>query len=459
MKGQMSIADLQDPHAVGRVLAAMGLMPGSARDKAATVGRLAKALLNAGVSPSQRAAAFFVPGRIEVLGKHTDYAGGRSLLAAADRGFCLLAAPGDGPTVEMTDVARGETCRFDLRADLQAPAGSWLNYPMTVGRRLAGNFAGPLRGGRIAFASDLPPAAGMSSSSAMLVATFLAIDAVNHLSDRPAYRRNIDSREDLAGYLATVENGRSFGTLAGDKGVGTFGGSEDHTAILCCRAGSLSQYSYCPVRLERAIDVPDGYGFAVASSGVVAEKTSSAMRKYNLASRLAGAVAEAWRRSTGRDDPHIAAAVASGPNAAGRLRDILQQQSGGFTSAQLLNRFEQFIIESDEIIPAAGDALARGDLTEFGLLVDRSQSLAESLLGNQVPQTVFLSRSAHELGAVAASAFGAGFGGSVWAMVRASEAADFLAGWSRQYGEAFAESSGRSGFFLTHAGPGALRIA
>ena len=41
--------------------------------------------------------AFFVPGRIEVLGKHTDYAGGRSLLCAAEQGFCLVAAAQERP--------------------------------------------------------------------------------------------------------------------------------------------------------------------------------------------------------------------------------------------------------------------------------------------------------------------------------------------------------------------------
>ena len=57
-----------------------------------------------------------------------------------------------------------------------------------------------------------------------------------------------------------------------------------------------------------------------------------------------------------------------------------------------------------------------GDLDAFGALVDRSQALAESLLGNQVLQTIHLASSARQLGAVAASAFGAGFGGSVSAL-------------------------------------------
>ena len=75
----------------------------------------------------------------------------------------------------------------------------------------------------------------MSSSSAMVVAFFLALAKINRLSERPEYRENIHNQEDLAGYLATIENGQTFRKLAGDNGVGTFGGSEDHTAILCAK--------------------------------------------------------------------------------------------------------------------------------------------------------------------------------------------------------------------------------
>ena len=44
--------------------------------------------------------------------------------------------------------------------------------------------------------------------------------------------------------------------LPGDAGVGTFGGSEDHTAILLCAAGELRQYGFCPTRLEAAVPFP-----------------------------------------------------------------------------------------------------------------------------------------------------------------------------------------------------------
>src|SRR5204863_3940731 len=131
----------------------------------------------------------------------------------------------------------------------------------------------------------------------------------NDLPNRKEYRDNIKSNEDLAGYLGTVENGQSFGILTGDKGVGTFGGSEDHTAILCAAPDRLKQYSFCPVTFEREIEMPSGYCFAIASSGVVAEKTGAALEKYNRASLLAQAVTKVWNRKTNSIDPHIAAII------------------------------------------------------------------------------------------------------------------------------------------------------
>ena len=124
----------------------------------------------------------------------------------------------------------------------------------------------------------------------------------------------------------------------------------------------------------------------------------------------------------------------------------------------LLARLEHFILESGEIIPAAGDALAGGDLRLFGRLVDRSQRAAEQLLGNQVPETVFLAASARRLGAAAASAFGAGFGGSVWALVETARREAFLAAWAEQYHAEFPQHAPLSRFFTTPAGPAAFRV-
>jgi len=449
-------------------LVTRGMSGGAAEAKAELFARCARALSSPAKDELLR--AFYVPGRIELLGKHTDYAGGRSILAAAERGFCALATVRSDNLVKMADAAdaSGATrTEFAIHADLQPTLGHWSNYPMTVARRLARNFPGALRGADIAFASDLPPASGMSSSSALVVLSFLVLSAVNRLDERDEYRRDITSPELLAGYLGTVENGQNFGTLHGDRGVGTFGGSEDHTAILCCQPGRFSQYSYCPVVFEKTIPMPSDHTLAIGVSGVIAEKTGHALERYNRVSRLASAILDLWRRETGRADQTLAAAARSSADAPAELNRIIQSSDeatnrridvGEIRRQAMLDRLGQFLVENEYIIPSADDALARRDLTRFGELVDRSQKLAESGLGNQTPETAFMAESARQNGAVAASAFGAGFGGSVWAMVPLAPAPSFLDLWQRAYRERFPQCAARASFFLTNPGPSAAEL-
>ncbi len=452
--------DLTDADELALQLSTTGLSVDACESKARLFAKAVAALSVTGeAGRAQPPLAFFVPGRIEVLGKHTDYAGGRTLVAAAERGFCMVALPRDDRQMIVIDAQSGETVRFRIDPELKPPAGSWSNYPMTVARRMARNFPGANRGVNIALQSDLPPAAGMSSSSALMVGVFLILAEVNQLPARDEYWHNIGGKTDLAGYLGTIENGQSFGTLPGDHGVGTFGGSEDQTAILCAEPNHISQFAYCPVEFEKLLPVPPGHVFAVGASGVVAEKTGAAREKYNTASQLASALGELWRRETGRDDPHLAAALGSAPDAARRLKSLLQTADPGpFDRAALAARLDHFMIESGEIIPEVDDALAGGDLRALGRLVDRSQQAAERLLGNQVPETAFLAASARRLGAAAASAFGAGFGGSVWALVETARADDILAAWADDYRAAFPQHVQHAAFFLTGAGPAAFRV-
>jgi galactokinase len=401
---------------------------------------------------SREVRRYFVPGRIEVLGKHTDYAGGRSLLCAAERGMYFAVAPRADNRMRVADARLGETVEFAIETGVRAAPGHWSNYPMTMARRLARNFPGRWIGVDVGMVGDLPLAAGMSSSSAVSVGYFVALADANALDQRAEYRANIHALEDLAGYLGTVENGLTFGTLRGDTGVGLAGGSEDQTAILCCKAGELSQYSFCPVRHERNLPLPAGWTFAVGVSGVVADKNAAAQEKYNRAARLVDEVMKQWREVTGRDDLWLADAVASAPDATERMRALLGP------TPDLLERFEQFHVESDEIVPAVGDLLARGDVAGIGPLVDRSMERAVRLLKNQIPETIALAASARELGAAAASAFGGGFGGAVWALVAEGAADDFLPQWRDRYLRAFPAHAGLAEFFLTKAAPALQRL-
>jgi galactokinase len=337
--------------------------------------------------------------------------------------------------------------------------GSWSQYVATVVKRLATNFERVQRGADIAFASDLPADAGMSSSSALVVAAFIALSKTNDLRSNTVFRGTISSGEELAAYLGAVENGRSFRHLEGDAGVGTFGGNQDQTAILCSEPGQLARYAWEPVKREALLGLPAGHVFALAASGVHAPKTGAALNKYNRVSLAAGRLVELWNRDTGRSDAMLGTAITEVHGATGRIRALAaKSRSEGFTPTYLKGRLEQFVAETFEIIPAAADALQRESLTEFGVVVDHSQHLAEAHLGNQVKETVTLQRSARELGAVAASAFGAGFGGSVWALVAEGEAEGFLARWAEVYRKKYKKPARDATFFLSRAGPHAYQF-
>jgi galactokinase len=316
---------------------------------------------------------------------------------------------------------------------------------MTVARRLARNFPRRWQGVHLEFSSDLPRDAGLSSSSALIVASYLALADANDLAP-------FGTLEDLAGYLGAVESGAGYENLAGDQGVGTTGGSQDHVAILCARPDELGQFTFCPVRHERQVALPPDYLFVVAVSGVAAPKTGTAREHYNRASRQTAELLERWRLKTGRQATSFARALRAGPGAAEEMRALVAGDAG------LGGRLEQFLAESEEIVPAAGAALTRGDMGALGSLVDRSQALAERSLGNQVPETIFLARAARELGAAAASAFGAGFGGSVWALVAHGASEDFRQRWITVYRDAYPGRAAQAVFFLSRAGPGARRL-
>lgn len=420
------------------------------------------ALREAGVDGDRRVAGFFVPGRIEVLGKHTDYAGGRSLLAALDRGFCVLASPRPDRTVTVIDAAVGEYARFAIGSGArpEAVTGSeegWRIYPRTVVQRLARNFP-RMTGADIAFISDLPPAAGMSSSSALTISIALALISCGALAKAGAFRRSVQNREELADYLAAVEGGRGYGELCGDAGVGTRGGSQDHTAILNSREGELVQFGYFPVRLERRLAFPDDLTFVVGSSGVAAVKTGDALETYNHAASRAARLVELWQSETGRDEGTLGEILAMGPDTIERLRKLIRTAPSARASAGALEaRLEQFAAEALEIVPGAGDAFAASDFSAFGALVDRSQRLAEATLQNQIAETIHLARSARTQGAVAASAFGAGFGGSVWALIESRRAEVFTHEWQASFTASFPERETQAEFFTTRPARAATR--
>ncbi|HUG41104.1 MAG TPA: galactokinase family protein [Longimicrobiales bacterium] len=419
----------------------------------------------------------FVPGRIELLGKHTDYAGGSSLLVAVDRGFSFEAEPLDGDEVVVRAEATGEEARYRIRRErggggtggpaggagvvvsaLPAHAGrdapGWARYADSVLQRVAADFGDALRGARVAFTSTLPAAAGLSSSSALVTGLFLGLEAACRFSELPAFRAGVPDAASLATWLAAAEMGGP---------VGTRGGSEDHTAILLARPGRVVRYAFAPVRPRGSAPLPGGWTFAVCASGVAADKGGAAQARYNRLSDLAADAVRAWAAGTRSAGTEAAAAPPHAPLHLDRARqesaaddavlDAIRAGAPelGLDPSPLLRRARHFLEES-ALVDAAFDALAAGDLDAFAAAANRSAERGAALLDNQVPETLALAALARELGAPAASPFGGGFGGAVWALVREADAGRFVAAWEDRYRASFPQRGGAE-FFTTPAGP------
>jgi galactokinase len=404
------------------------------------------------VSESTR--RYVVPGRVELVGKNVDYAGGRSLTCAVDRAITADASPLDEPMIRVRDASRRGVVQVPLLAGAERTHGTprWGSYVIAVARRFARDFPRARAGVDLRLSSTLPASAGLSSSSAFVVAVATALADENRMEDDHDWRTIVGDPLARAEYFGAMETGAPYGDFPGDAGVGVRGGAQDHVAIVCAREESVGQFSYLPARLERRVPWPADYAIAIGVSGVTATKTGNARARYNRVADSTRALVRAWNAETGRDDVTLADALASAPDAGERLARLAGQGVGEFPGDYLGPRFAQFREEIEIVVPGVGDAFHSGDLAALGALVDRSMAMAERALRNQVPETSFLSRAARDLGAAAASAFGAGFGGAVWAMIETAQADAFLDAWRSAYVEAFPDRSASSQWLVTRPG-------
>ena len=199
------------------------------------------------------------PGRVNLIGEHIDYHGLPVFPMALRRCVTVqFAVRGDATIRAESDGY--EPRAFEWRKSLErAPPGDWSNYvraaALAVGEKWGLGFGIDAR-----VSSDLPAAAGLSSSSALLVAVALAVLRANQWAA---------SFEDL---MEILPEGEHF--------VGTRGGGMDHAASLGSRAGYASLIHFDPVRLTH-VPVPPDWAFLVIDSGVKAEKSGAARERYN----------------------------------------------------------------------------------------------------------------------------------------------------------------------------------
>jgi galactokinase len=383
-----------------------------------------------------------VPGRVELAGKHTDYAGGPSLTCATPFHMHARAERLPEPLVRVHDQRSKSTMQVPLAVDATPSGPRSAVYPAAVARRIARDFSAARVGAEITLGSTIPTSSGMSSSSALVITVALAVFDANGLWESPEWAPVAADPLAFAQYCAAIESGAAWGPFAGDAGVGTRGGAQDHIAICASEAGSVGAYTYLPGRVVQRAHWPEAWRILVATSGVKATKTGNAMHAYNRVADSVRAIVGAWNAETGRRDATLAEALHSAPEAYDQLRALAPRASSESVSADYLRaRVAQYREETTVIVPQMLDAIARADAASVGELMQRSQELAESALKNQVPQTSWLAAHARDHGAVGATAFGAGFGGAVWALVMADDAEQVAESWIR----AFTAVTGSSG--------------
>ena len=183
------------------------------------------------------------------------------------------------------------------------------------------------------------------------------------------------------------------------------------------------------------------------------------MDKYNRVSLMISELKELWQKKYLTNERSLNDIFENDKDAKYKMIQVIRESKNSkFSEEELTDRLYHFINENFDIIPTAVKALTENDYQAFGEDVNTSQKAAEELLKNQVPETKFLCRTACREGAVAASAFGAGFGGSVWALVKNDEPELFIEKWLNDYREAFPDAAKDAGFFICRTGPSAFYL-
>ena len=189
--------------------------------------------------------AVSAPGRVNLIGEHVDYHGLPVLPIALQRRVHVEFRPRADRRIHAHSIPYGAR-EFDWTDDLgPVERGDWENY-LRAAARVARTF---LPGDRVGIdagiTSDLPAAAGLSSSSALIVAVTLALLRANGI--QPSFEALMEVLPD------------------GEQFVGTRGGGMDHAASLASRPGCASLIGFHPVTI-RHIPIPANWGFLVANS-------------------------------------------------------------------------------------------------------------------------------------------------------------------------------------------------
>ena len=334
---------------------------------------------------------FQAPGRINIIGEHTDYCGGLAMPAAIDR-WCRIAAATNG-TRRLTVVAEGfdEPAELDLGA--LTPRGAWSDYVAGVAKVLM-DAGVAVPGADLMIESTVPIGAGVSSSAAIEVATAHALLA-------------------LAGRSADGLSIARWGQKAENDFVGMPCGIMDQYASANGVEGAALMLD-CARLTSTPAPLPANASFLLVDSGVRHAHVDGAYRDRRADCETAAKILGVDLLAEVSEADLASALPRLPPGPAKRCRHVVTETAR---------------------VRRAADALARGDLVALGALMNQSHASLRDDMEVSVPEVDRLAQIAREApGIFGARMMGGGFGGCIIALADRDQAAEAQAAIGERYG-------------------------
>jgi galactokinase len=322
---------------------------------------------------------FWAPGRVNLIGEHTDYAGGLVLPAAIDLGISIRGTIADDVRLDSTRFSGRAHVTVDGSPRDQVP--DWGRFVVSIVRLLA-EAGRPPMGFRGTVSSSLPAGAGLASSAALGVAVAITLCAVTDFPLEPM---------EMAELVQRAEH----------EAVGVPCGIMDPAASILGRQ-SHALFLDCATLTHRLVPLPADLAVIILDSGTRRrlEDSSYAARQRELAEavRASGLTAAELASLGDRTADHIAA-----------------------TSLQK-RRLRHFISENRRVRQAVGLLESNANWTGLGALLLESHRSLRDNFEVSTPELDALVNAAISAGAPGARMTGAGFGGSVIALAARQEA-------------------------------------
>ncbi|WP_308209739.1 galactokinase [Actinomadura madurae] len=330
--------------------------------------------------------AWHAPGRVNLIGEHTDYNDGFVLPFAMSLGVSVAAARRDDGMVEVRSrqaatAVTAPVAGGPVVSENWPPERAWAAYPVGVARVLREHGTG---GASLLIDSDLPQGAGLSSSAALECATALALCDLHGVRiDRPA----------LARLAQRAEN----------EQVGVPCGLMDQSASLLCTAGHALMLD---CRSELSSQVPFDPAASDMTLLVVDTRASHALSEGDYG-----------RRRTECEE----AASLLGVDA---LRDVKDLATAlGTLPDPVLRRRVQHVVTENHRVEATVGLLHAGALPELGAMLNASHLSLRDQFEISWPEADTAVDAALRAGARGGRMVGGGFGGSIIVLAPASRAA------------------------------------